>query len=145
MGSHKNCLAEGTLNQNYPSIIIKYPHYLFFCTLPLRACFSTSSHLQSGEFLWILKLPGIECLLWRSNDVSLGHCQVDWIHLYVFGVQWSANRIAENQNILEWEKWAATWLNQQNCMCAQRRLRSAWTSAQSDQSLRCLPEESSGP
>ena len=33
--------------------------------------------------------------------------------------------------------WAASWQNQQNGMCAQRRLRSAWASAQSDQSLRC--------
>ena len=31
-------------------------------------------------------------------------------------------------------KWAATWQNQQNGMCAQRRHRSAWASAQSDQS-----------
>ena len=31
--------------------------------------------------------------------------------------------------------WAASWQNQQND-CAQRRLRSAWASAQSDQSLR---------
>ena len=31
-------------------------------------------------------------------------------------------------------KWAASWQNQQNGMCAQRRLRSAWPSAQSDQS-----------
>ena len=28
--------------------------------------------------------------------------------------------------------WAASWQNQQNGMCAQRRLRSAWASAQSD-------------
>ena len=33
--------------------------------------------------------------------------------------------------------WAASWQNQRNGMCAQRRLRSAWASAQSDQSLRC--------
>ena len=32
--------------------------------------------------------------------------------------------------------WAAAWKNQQNDMCAQRRLRSALASAQSDQSLR---------
>ena len=31
--------------------------------------------------------------------------------------------------------WAASWQNQQNGMCAQRRLRSVWASAQSDQSL----------
>ena len=32
--------------------------------------------------------------------------------------------------------WASAWQNQQNGMCTQRRLRSVWTSAQSDQSLR---------
>ena len=30
-------------------------------------------------------------------------------------------------------------------LCAQRRLRSAWASAQSDQSLRCPHEETLGP
>ena len=33
--------------------------------------------------------------------------------------------------------WAAPWQNQQNGMCAQQRLISAWASTQSDQSLRC--------
>ena len=32
--------------------------------------------------------------------------------------------------------WAASWQNQQNGLCAQRRLRSAWAFARSDQSLR---------
>ena len=41
--------------------------------------------------------------------------------------------------------WAATWQNQQNYLCAQRRLRSAWASAQFDQSLRCPYEETVGP
>ena len=41
--------------------------------------------------------------------------------------------------------WAASSQNQQNGMCAQRRLTSAWTSAQSDQSLRCPHEESLSP
>ena len=31
--------------------------------------------------------------------------------------------------------WAAPWQNQQNSMCTQQRLRSAWASTQSDQSL----------
>ena len=35
------------------------------------------------------------------------------------------------------QKWATSWQNQQNDMCAQQRLRSAWASAQSDQSLPC--------
>ena len=33
--------------------------------------------------------------------------------------------------------WAAVWKKQLNVMCAQRRLRSAWASAQSGQSLLC--------
>ena len=37
---------------------------------------------------------------------------------------------------------AAAQQNQPNDMCAQRRLRSAWASAQSDQSFRCPHEES---
>ena len=41
--------------------------------------------------------------------------------------------------------WATSWQNQQNYMWAQRRLRSAWASAQSDQSIRCSHEETSSP
>ena len=33
--------------------------------------------------------------------------------------------------------WAASWQIQQNDLCTQRRLRSAWAFAQSDQNLRC--------
>ena len=56
------------------------------------------------------------------------------------------------------KKWAAALQNQQddmsrgmilasvkNDMCVHRRLRSAWASAQSDQSLRCSPEEGLDP
>ena len=41
--------------------------------------------------------------------------------------------------------WAAAWQNQQNDLCAQLRLRSAWASAQFDQSLRCPHEETLDP
>ena len=41
--------------------------------------------------------------------------------------------------------WAASWQNQQNGLCVQRRLRSAWASAQFDQSLPCPHEESLAP
>ena len=41
--------------------------------------------------------------------------------------------------------WAATWQKQTKWVCAERRLRSAWASAQSDQSPRCPHEESLGP
>ena len=46
----------------------------------------------------------------------------------------------DNQN----HKWACAWQNQQIDLCAQRKLRSAWASAQSDQSLRYPHEESFG-
>ena len=42
-------------------------------------------------------------------------------------------------------KWAPSQLNQQNDLCAQRRLRSAWASAQSDQCLHWPHEETLGP
>ena len=40
---------------------------------------------------------------------------------------------------------AAAQQNKQYSLCAQRRLRSAWASEASDQSLRCQPGESLGP
>ena len=46
---------------------------------------------------------------------------------------------------MTWLIWAASSQDQQNGMCAQRWLRSAWASAQSEQSLRCPHEESLGP
>ena len=45
----------------------------------------------------------------------------------------------------QYENWATAWQNQQNDLFAQRRLRSAWASAQSDQSQRCPPEAKLGP
>ena len=45
----------------------------------------------------------------------------------------------------QYENWATTWQNHQNYLCAQWRLRSAWASAQSDQSQRCPPEAKFGP
>ena len=41
--------------------------------------------------------------------------------------------------------WVATRQNQQSGMCAQRRLRSALASAQSDQNIRCPHKETLGP
>ena len=41
--------------------------------------------------------------------------------------------------------WAASWQNQQNGMCAQQRLGSAWAAAQTDQSLRCPQEDTLDP
>ena len=40
----------------------------------------------------------------------------------------------------EYIKWAAARQNQQNDLCTQWKLRTAWASAQTDQSLRCSHE-----
>ena len=50
-------------------------------------------------------------------------------------LSWYTHQVSLNRDITKPTKW----------VCAQRRFRSAWTSAQSDQSLRCPHEESWGP
>ena len=45
----------------------------------------------------------------------------------------------------QYENWATALQNQPNDLCAQRRLRSAWASAQFDQSQRCPSEANLGP
>ena len=88
----------------------------------------------------ILKLANLNCpnrwnksLIWEAIFSGLFSCT----ETVAVGLSASA---FENFD----KKWAASWQNQQCGMCAQRRLRSAWASAQSDQSLRCLHEEGLG-
>ena len=54
--------------------------------------------------------------------------------------------LIQRQSQTWWSKkpWAVSWQNQQNDLCAQQRLRSAWASAQFNQSL-CCPPERLGP
>ena len=65
-----------------------------------------------------------------------------WVPKYVVSFCWHGYVVAHalhNQFDLSLfiNNWAASWQNQQNGMCTQRRIRSAWASDQSDQSLRC--------
>ena len=53
--------------------------------------------------------------------------------------------IGEQQRFRQQNMWATAWQSQQNDLCAQRRLRSAWASAQSDHRLGCPHEEALGP
>ena len=53
--------------------------------------------------------------------------------------------IASKKERKYFDIWAASWQNQQNGMYAQRRLRSAWAFAQSDESFHCPHEGSLGP
>ena len=54
----------------------------------------------------------------RSFCCNKSSLSLAWYHFYII-------------------KWAATWQNQQNEVCIRRRIRPAWASAQSDQSLHC--------
>ena len=51
---------------------------------------------------------------------------------------WPQQYLGFKEQINSLEKWAAAWQNQHNDLGAQQRLRSAWASAQSDQSFRCV-------
>ena len=77
---------------------------------------------------------------------------------YDVSIEWPSflRPCCKNIKKISWHKWFSVWnthkimwaasrQNQQNGLCARRRLRSAWESTQSDQSLRCPHEESLGP
>ena len=65
---------------------------------------------------------------WVDVQADLSLCWVTG-HFVGFVVHYSTGLCFDN--------WAASWQNQWNGMCAQRRLRSAWASTQFDQSLHC--------
>ena len=68
---------------------------------------------------------------WReSADISITRTWIcQWSHIIHQVID---NFLIFLFSLLLWNfKWAAAWQNQQNGMCAQRRLRSAWASAQS--------------
>ena len=78
------------------------------------------------------------CRTWGLNSGPLA-CQVNTLPIELL-------RPVKFRLCGTWQQnGAASWQNQQNGMCAQQRLRLAWASAQSDQSLHCPQEESLGP
>ena len=83
------------------------------------------------RMMWLISKP----LMHRGNTISLT-CAVD-----------RANTVQRDYcfQLSNNYKWATSWQNQQNGMCAQWRLKSAWVSAKSDQSLCCRHGESLGP
>ena len=84
------------------------------------------------------------CPFWKEINDSL---IIQWLEyiLIKFTITLKATWSPYRTYSLNISIWAASCQNQQNGMCAQRRLRSAWASAQSDQSLRCPPEETLCP
>ena len=81
-----------------------------------------------GAF-WIVKFSK---LLHADNEDS--YAQVD---LSPLGAHVRRYVFSRYGSYIKSDIWACAWQNLQNGLCAQRRLRSAWASAQSDQSLCC--------
>ena len=86
------------------------------------------------EVWWSLPVPC--CPRWWPPVAQSGYYSSGWSC-------WHHETITLSHTVpvVKTNKWAAPWQNQQNDLCTQRRLRSAWASAQSDQSLRCPHEE----
>ena len=125
-----------------------------------RKCASEIIYFRSNPYVKQCELMCWQILLYYNFHVSLGDMTEKWRDLFlrfkvpgsnptlIFSIALFCHFLMLFLLLLRdnghcW--WAASWQNQQNGMCAQRRLRSAWASAQSDQSLRCSHEESLGP
>ena len=54
-----------------------------------------------------------------------------------FGITNDKSVIGISKHYVDYIIWATSWQNKQTDLCTKRRLKSAWASAQSDQSLRC--------
>ena len=145
-----------------PLLVLLYRGSFIFC---LPVCALLNFLCMSAKFangIWDLLNAGnskgwccIENILlqrwhcWHSSLYSQSAVCCDralsfYFHLMQFNSPngWSFQRICQwwiGQTI-----WAASWQNQQNGMCSQRRHRSAWAFVQSDQSLRCPHEETLG-
>ena len=84
-----------------------------------------------GELQWLA--------FFVSHQIFFETVHFEILHAYCDG-KITASSSGDKNTI-----WAASWQTQQNGMCVQWILRSAWALAQSDQSIRCPHEESLGP
>ena len=84
-------------------------------------------HTAQHQLKFIRKRPYLKGYYFSLNEtnISCGRQNVSASHetaMWQSPSVWSQNRMGIFDN------WAASWQNQQNGMCAQRRLRSAWAS-----------------
>ena len=86
---------------------------------------STTEPLRSPTRKWWILLRLGRCPGWSESLLFLLvlSCSGSYMHLLFNEMKGLSDQI-----------WAVTWQTQQNGMCAQQKLRSAWASAQSDQS-----------
>ena len=108
-------------------------------------CFDTYIYLWGAIYQILGFAPNpIWCMFITTSDCIQVN---DWVSLFhmlnIKSTQQMPIHPSHHPN--ELHKWAGSWQNQQNGMCTQQRLRSAWATVQSDKNLRCPHEESFGP
>ena len=93
-----------------------------------------AEHVQSDWKYrsWCYRTMKLCCIHTRIKVANFKIYQNAWAH--VFSEFWWSLRVT---CCTITTSWVTSWQNQQNDMRAQQRLRSAWASAQSDQSLHC--------
>ena len=115
--------------------------YLLWCYYLSRRKNVRNEHIQP------LRSTDVIIMMWHQLDVSTTsedvclpvtslNDSVTWSVMFIN--VWTLlvwNRFILGKSLAMLIFWAASWQNQQNGMCAQRKLRSAWASAHSDQSL----------
>ena len=110
---------------NITEVLLKIKRFFYF----LQISFQNNFWALNMSVIWLLKLNRKP----RSEEPG----SVLGLHVRKPS---SACRMASGFRI-----WAASWQNQQNDIWAQRRLGSAWASAQPNHSLRYLHEETLRP
>ena len=125
--------VETTSSKNFMDINIRWlsfeENYFLHTVMGLT--------IRTGRSYWVNNVDPDGSTLFAQSCLSryvdlLRCCDLYWLLIMPF----------KNWSIFHW---AAEQQNQQNYLCSQGRLRSAWASAQSDQSLPCPPEETLGP
>ena len=81
-------------------------------------------------------------IIWFVNTKCVGTKRIKYMNECSFLLRCIAFRFS---NALSCQYLSNDMTKQTKSVCAQRRLRSVWASAQSDQSLRCPHEETLGP
>ena len=96
-----------------------------------------------------LKNPSKNVSLPVSESEGSDHCPVTESPVIIVDLSMNSKDPEKTTNVqnhrMSLHIWASTRQNLQNSMCAQQRLRSAWASAQSDQSLAVCIKKTLGP
>ena len=132
---------------NYPKSWTVWFHDRVICSKDADGMANSVDPDQTAPLVWVytvcLDLPvhklriitvcmELHCRgYWHSEIITWWH-EAAWLEC-----RWGIKRCYQ-QRTNNVNEWATSWQNQQNGMCAQRRLRSAWAAAQSDWRLRCV-------